>query len=220
MYDNISKFLENMKKTINLKTDKPYIGKDICIIKISRENEIIYNINAQQFSNIEYFIFSINECIKNNARYIAMPLIFSYPNINHATGIFIDFVKKKIEYFDSLIHELYVYNFIPILENHLGKYFPQYKWLHKLKFIDINKKDNFLQETIDVWGGACVIYTTMYLTMRCIYPKMSLNHMKHYFNNGSKSLSDKQNILKKFANFIHKTNFAKQVQHDISYFKH
>ena len=157
--------------------------------------------------------------MQNNKKYVAMPLIFQYPQLNHATGIFIDFNKKKIEYFDSLIHKLYVYNFIPILEKHLKINFPQLKWLHKLQHIDINKDDNFLQETIDVWGGACVIYTTMYLTMRCIYNKMSLSHMKYYFNN-KKSLTDKQNILKKFANFVHKTNYQKQVVKDVSRFLH
>ena len=49
--------------------------------------------------------------------------------------------------------------------------------------------------------------------MRCIYPKMSLNHVKLYFDK-AKSNDEKRDILRKFANYINKNNQKNQIMND------
>ena len=217
VYYNISTFLNQMKITINTLTNKPYISKNVYIIDVKRNHEIMYNISNRSFIGIEYLINNIMYAFNENKIYIATPLIFQYPDINHATGLFIDTVRKKVEYFDSLNHERHYYYFIVILEKYFKNQFPDKPWMHKLTYIDIYKKDLFLQKTIDIWGGACVIYTTIYLTMRSMYPKMSLQHIKVYFDN-KRSIRDKENVLKKFSNFVFKTNRKQNIIADVDYF--
>ena len=212
IYYNISKFLNNMKKTLN-ESGQPFIRDNVCIIDINDKIEFYYNVYHRQFYNIVYLLKSIHNCLINKMEYIAIPFIFEFPDIRHATALFIDTNRKKVEYFDSLDHEYDYYYFINILENEFKKNFPQKNWMHKIIYMDIKQKDHFLQNTIDVWGGACVLYTTIFLTMRCIYPKMSLNHVKLYFDK-AKSNDEKRNILRKFANYINKNNQKNQIMND------
>lgn len=204
VYYNISSFLKTMKFRKNEKGEN-YIPETVCIVDINQNNEFMYNVDRQSFYNIEYLINSIKLCFRENKLYIAIPFIFAFTNIKHATGLFIDTVRKKVEYFDSLDHTEDYYYFIILLEKYLKYYFPDLKWMHKITYMDLDKKDHFLQNTIDVWGGACVLYTTIFLTMRCIYPKMSLKHVKLYFDK-AKSKKEKENILKKFSNFVFNNN--------------
>lgn len=209
VYYNISKFLNNMKTTIN-KSGLPFISDNVCIIDINDRIEFYYNVYYRQFYNIDYLLKSIQKCYLDNRLYIAVPFIFEFPDIRHATALFIDTQRKKVEYFDSLDHDYDYYHFIKILENEFKQKFPKITWMHRIIYMDIKQKSHFLQNTIDVWGGACVLYTTIFLTMRCIYPKMSLNHVKLYFDKAS-SNNEKKDILRKFANYIYNNNQKNQI---------